>query len=639
MKSPKGEQSAQAAAPGVAAMSVARLRERLKSAPPHSIRPRRSNPHAVSTTERPAGGGSGRIERWQSQLSNIFNADFGLLFDEFRTLPRSVLSASLFVNVLGLALPLAMLQVYDRILPNQSTDTLLLLSIGLVGVFVLEAFLKIARSYVMGWSAVKTGFQDEITALTRHLKARRDAVDKAPPALWMDAFDAVGELNAFHGGQSRLIIVDLPMAAVFLVVAALVGGALVLVPITLIIGFGAFAALKSKDLQSVLSNRTDQDNKRYDFLVECLDGIHTIKGLAMEPQMQRRYERLQKTSSLASYDTIHMGNKLQTIGSVFANATMVSVVSVGAIMVMYGNLSIGALACCSLLSGRLTQPVLRGIGVWTELQNIELARERVKRFDELTVTDAKPEEIQLNGAISFDRVCFQEDGVRQLRLEETSLQIEPGEIIGIRGEEESGCTMLARLIIGDAAPTGGSVSIDGIKASGPRQAALRPHIAYVSGDAVSFNGTILENIAMFGVGEKLEAARRAARLIGLEDDIHRLPDGYDTQLAQGVTDIFSSGFMQRIAIARALAGQPKILILDEANTLLDMRSDALLRDGLRQLRRTLTCVLISNRPSLLALADRMFMLNDGRLVRQNVVLDNGAIQPGQSQPAVAGAVA
>jgi len=634
-----GEQSTPMTGSGVAATSVARLRERLKSTPPGSIGLRRPNARSSKNTHQNAVSQSEFIERWRRRISEIFDADFGLLLEEFRTLPRSVISASLFVNVLGLALPLAMLQVYDRILPNQSTDTLLLLSIGLVGVFILEAFLKIARSYVMGWSAVKIGFQDEITALTRHLKARRDAIDKAPAAQWMDAFDAVGELNTFHGGQSRLIVVDLPMAVVFLIVAALVGGALVLVPIVLIVGFGLFAAIKSKDLQTVLSDRTDQDNKRYDFLVECLNGIHTIKGLAMEPQMQRRYERLQKTASLASYDTIHMGNKLQTIGSVFANSTMILVVSVGAILVMYGNLSIGALACCSLLSGRLTQPVLRGIGVWTELQNIELARVRAKRFGDLDVHDGDRGDVDVSGAISFAKVRYEQDGMRKLRLEETSLQIEAGEIIGIRGEEESGCTMLAALILGDAVPSAGSVTIDGIEASGSRQAALRRHIAYASADAVSFKGTILENIAMFGTGEKLEAARKAARLIGLEDDIHRLPDGYDTQLAQGVSDIFSSGFTQRIAIARALASEPKILILDEANTLLDMRSDALLRDGLDSLRGSLTCVLISNRPSLLQLADRTFVLSDGHLRPSQASPGGGGARSDQIQATISGAVA
>jgi len=308
-------------------------------------------------------------------------------------------------------------------------------------------------------------------------------------------------------------------------------------------------------------------------------------------------------------------------------------------LVMYGNLSIGALACCSLLSGRLTQPVLRGIGVWTELQNIELARVRAKRFGDLDVHDGDRGDVDVSGAISFAKVRYEQDGMRKLRLEETSLQIEAGEIIGIRGEEESGCTMLAALILGDAVPSAGSVTIDGIEASGSRQAALRRHIAYASADAVSFKGTILENIAMFGTGEKLEAARKAARLIGLEDDIHRLPDGYDTQLAQGVSDIFSSGFTQRIAIARALASEPKILILDEANTLLDMRSDALLRDGLDSLRGSLTCVLISNRPSLLQLADRTFVLSDGHLRPSQASPGGGGARSDQIQATISGAVA
>ncbi len=641
---PMGEQRAHTAGTDAATSSVAKIRDRLKLPPRASFRPRQPKSPKPARQATPPAGAAGAKGSLSARMRRHLNRDgpnteLGFLINECLTLPRSVLLASLFVNVLGLALPLTILQVYDRILPHRSTDTLLLLSLGLLGVFAVEALLKIARSYVMGWSAVKQGYRAEMGALIRHLKARQGEVDRTPAALWMDAFDAVGELNAFHGGNARLIIVDLPMAAVFLIVTALVGGFLVLVPIALIAGFGCFAALKSKDLQTVLSHRTDQDNKRYDFLVECLEGIHTIKGLAMEPQMQRRFERLQKSSSMASYDTISMGNKLQTIGSLFANSTMILVVSVGATMVMYGDLSIGSLACCSLLSGRLIQPVLRGIGVWTELQNIELAQTRAKRFDDLDVLGAAAAEAQadMRGEIVFSHAGYRQEGVRKLHFEDISLEIGTGEMIGLRGEKDSGCTTFARLIIGDAVPTSGAVTIDGLDASGAHRAALRRRISYVAADAVSFKGTILENISMFGAGEKLEAARGAARLIGLEEDIHRLPNGYDTPLAQGVSDTFSSGFMQRIAIARAVAQEPKILILDEANTLLDMRSDALLREGLTQLKGEVTSVLISNRPSLLQISDRVFELREGRLHR---LADTGHAAAAEGDEAVPeGAVA
>ncbi|MGI9383647.1 MAG: peptidase domain-containing ABC transporter [Methyloligellaceae bacterium] len=530
-------------------------------------------------------------------------------------LPVSVLLASFFVNLLGLALPLAMLQIYDRILPNQSTDTLLFLCIGLLVVVLMEALMKLIRSYVMGWSAVCAGFRMEMGAVTRFLKATPASVNSEPPGIWIDSLEALGRLNAFHGGSSRLVLVDLPFTVLFLIVTILVGGTLALVPIALMLIFGASAVFKGYALSSILARRADQDNKRYDFLTECLAGLHTIKGLAIEPQMQRRFERLQKGTALASYDTIAFGNNLQTQGNLFANLTMISVVTVGAMMVMDGRLSIGELACCTLLSGRLTQPILRGIGLWSELQNVALAKQRTAMFDRLQITAgsfAAPA-LDIRGEIVFDEVSHWFDTPNSPRLRDISLQVRPGEFIGIGGADGSGRSTLAGLILGDLEPISGSVRIDRIDASGPNKRALRRCISHVASSPTVFQGTILENLTMFQMGERVDAARQAAQLIGLEDDIHRLPYGYDTPLAQGVAEALSAGLLQRITIARALAAEPKVLIFDEANTLLDYRSDGLLRDGLRQLRGHVTTLFVSSRPSLLGLADRIFELQNGGL--------------------------
>ncbi len=532
-------------------------------------------------------------------------------------LPRSVLVGSFFLNLLGLAMPLAMLQIYDRILPNNATDTLALLTLGLMTAFFLEAVLKVVRSHVMGWASVHNGFHRQYDAVNHMLRGRTADIDKTPAGDWMDSFDALGELNTFFGGNSRLILVDLPLAVIFLAMILTIGGWLALVPLTLITGFAILTVLRGRRLREVLMARADQDNKRYDFLVECLSGIHTIKGLAMESFMQRRFERLHKASSLASYDTVLIGNKVQAIGSLFANVTQISIVTVGALLVMNGLLSIGALVCCSLLSSRLTQPVIRGLGVWSELQNVELAEERAARFNDVEIDDIETELAshdyrlpEVRGAITFDAVSYDPGSSEERALHNVTLEIAPGEFIGLRGEDGSGRGILAALIMGDLAPSTGTVTLDGIQPYGKYRRLLNQRIGHAAANPVVFEGTILENITMFGPGIRLEAARRAAQLIGLEEDIHHLPEGYDTLLAQGVGDSLSSGLTQRITIARALATDPRILIFDEANTLLDMRSDRLLLAGLEKLKGQVTTILISNRPSSLRLADRIFEIKD-----------------------------
>lgn len=541
------------------------------------------------------------------------------IFKEGLRLPAPIMVASIVSSFLGLALPLAVLQIYDRILPNQSMETLTLLTLGLFAVFALDALLKIMRSYLLGWSVVHSGFNAQLTAITRLLQAPHSIVEKEPPAIWVDGMEAVREISAFEGGQSRLLMLDIPLASIFLIVLGLVGGSLIIVPILLIAGFGTLAVIHGSSLQQVLANRSEQDNRKHDFLVECLSGIHTLKGLAMEPMILRRFERLQKGSAVASYATILLGNNLQSLGILFSNLMMISVVSVGALLVMAGKLSIGGLACCSLLSGRLTNPVLRGIHMWTEFQNIKLAQERAGKLNDLEVsTNAEISEGgELTGAIDLTNVGIQYSGLNKSEcLTGISLQVHPGEFVGIKGESGSGRSTLVKLITGELKPTAGSVSIGGM-ATQPEYEHLRENgVAYISTSTAIFRGTILENITMFRTGAAVEAAQKAAKLIGLEAVIHNLPDGYDTPLAQGVAQELPSGILQRIIIARALARNPKILIFDEANSLLDFPSDSALRQGLLSLKGAMTAIIISNRPSFLAISDRVYALNKGTLELQ-----------------------
>lgn len=562
--------------------------------------------------------------KWQAAAARLrrrnaghpdLGPDANAVMDAYSGMSPQVLVISFFANLLGLALPLAILQIYDRILPNQSHATLTLLTLGLIAAFLLEASLKISRSYVLGWTAVHHGFRTQVGAVRRLLTAPRSQTERVSSTLWMDSLDALGELSAFEGGQLRSVLVDIPLAGIFLLVIALVGGPLAFVPCALIVAFGFFSYVKGVRLQRSLEYRSEQDNKQADFLVECLSGMHTLKGLAIEPQMLRRFERLQRNTALASYDAILFGNKLQTHGIFFANLMMVSVVTGGALMVMAGTLSVGALACCSLLSGRLIQPVLRGTALWTEIQNVELAHKRTERFDPLPWLDRDPAMSvpTVSGAITFDRVQFDYDGKGEGSLHDVSLDIRPGEFIGIRGDDGSGRSSFAKLIMGHIAPAEGSVTIDGVPAHVLASQGLNRHICYVSAKSAIFKGTILENMTMFRMGNAIAAARDAAQLIGLEQDIFLLPDGYDTQLGQGGVEVLSSGLLQRITIARALVAKPKILIFNEANSLLDFRSDQYFREGIATLKGEMTAILISNRPSLLNIANRVFELRAGRL--------------------------
>ncbi len=531
------------------------------------------------------------------------------------SLPIAIYISSFFINLLALALPLVILQVYDRILPNQATATLSLLAVGLVGVLVVDTAMKIARAYMVGWVTAHHEYCVSMEAVTRMLNTSSSQIEADAPSVHLDRLHAIDAMREFYGGQSRLLLLDLPFVLIFLGLMAFIGGYIVIVPIVLFLLLGSISVIRGNALRAVLQNRAEHDDRRYDFIIESLIGIETIKTMAMEPQIQRRFERLQKIGATASHDTILLGNEVQIVGTLFSNLAMIFVVTVGAFMVIHGQLTMGTLAACTLLSGRTIQPLLKGLGLWTQMQRLAVARERITKLFDIKTLDRKPTVsiAQLDGAITISGVSFAYGPDKSLILKNVNLDVAPGEMIGLRGGDGSGKSTLINLIRGELQPTTGQILLDTLDPSLVERSSIGDWMAYVPKDAAMFHGTILENITMFRGGEAIDNAREAAQLIGLEADIHRLPAGYDMVLSEGITEELPTGLMQRIVIARALARKPKILLFDEANTSLDSGSDALLRQGLEQLRGHTTVLLVSLRPSMLRMASRVFSLLDGQL--------------------------
>ena len=531
-----------------------------------------------------------------------------------------VLTASFSINLLSLALPIVILQVYDRILPNAAISSFTALILGLCGVVLAEAALRIGRSYIMSWTGAQFEHATATEAFDRIVSADVGTFEREEPGSYLDRLQGLDGLREYYSGQAALVLVDLPYVVLYIGLIWFIAGGLVVIPLILLAVFTGFAMLVGRSMREAMRRRSETDERRYNFIIEALSGIHTIKSMAMEPAMQRRYERLQSQSAEAVFDLTRISAISQGLGSTFGQIAMVAIVCAGSFLVIDNTLTIGALAASTMLAGRALQPILRSMGLWTQFQGVRLARQRLEHVFSLpaeVAVPAAPASVtaapEFDGKIELQNVSFQFAEEQPLLLDDVSLKIEPGEAIGLTGDNGTGKSTVLSLIMGLLRPTTGRILIDDRDVAEMDPLSLRAQIGYMPQKGGLFRGTLLDNLTMFRDGEAIERAIDLSRAIGLEDVITRLPRGLDTRLGETSVETLPDGVRQRIVIVRALVGLPPIVLFDNASASLDQASDRRLSTVLERYRGARTLVIVSHRPSLLRLCDRCYRIADGKL--------------------------
>ncbi len=528
----------------------------------------------------------------------------------------TILLASVFINLLSLALPVTLIQVYDRILPNESFSSLGWLVLGVAVALFLEAVLRVARTYLSGWMGIHFELQVGGGAFNRLTMTSITEFERDGMGTHLDRLNAVNSLREFYSGSAFQVMLDVPFALLFVAAIAYLAGVVALIPLLAIAAFLASVFLAKKRFRTALDNRHTANDRRQNFLIEALSGIHTVKSMGMEELMSRRYERLQETTAETSLEVALWSMSPMVLGAFYSMLTMFGVVGLGASHVIDGTLTIGGLSGVTLLAGRALQPVQSAASFLLRFSDMQLARERLAELVALTTRKAEdvyklPDQVQ--GEITLDHVSFRFNAKNALILDDVSVTVRPGETIGIKGESASGKSTLLYVMMGALTPTAGQVTLDGYDLSRCDNSRLGDTIAYLPQVGALFQGTILENLTMFR-DQRREAALKAAELLGLDYVVARMPMGFDTMVGKESQDFLSGGVKQRIAIARALVPDPPVLLFDEANVAMDAQGDALLKKVLLKMKGHCTIVLVSHRPSLLELADRILILKEGKLL-------------------------
>jgi subfamily B ATP-binding cassette protein HlyB/CyaB len=536
---------------------------------------------------------------------------------KYRHLLGEVLIASFFLQLFALVTPLFFQVITDKVLTHRGFTTLDVLVVGLLAVATFETVLGALRTYVFAHTTNRIDVELG-TRLFRHLIALPIAYFEARRA--GDSVARVRELENirnFLTSSALTLVIDLGFTFVFLAVMFFYSPLLTWIVVGSFPFYVALSAGVTPIFRQRLEKKFDRGAENQSFLVESVSAIQTLKAMAIEPQMQRRWEEQLAGYVGSSFDVLSLGNWTSQLVQYISKIVTALTLYFGAHLVIEGQLTIGELIAFNMLAGRVAQPVLRLAQLW---QDFHQARVSIARLGDILNTTPEPAFNAsraalpaICGDITFDHINFRYRIDGPMALHDICLKVSAGQVIGIVGPSGSGKSTLTKLVQRLYVPEGGRILIDGIDLMVADVAWLRRQIGSVLQENVLFNRSIRDNIALADPGMGMERVIAASELAGAHEFILELPDGYNTVVGERGASL-SGGQRQRIAIARALVTNPRILIFDEATSALDYESENIIQRNMRKIATGRTVLIIAHRLSAVRHADRIITIEAGRIV-------------------------
>ena len=536
---------------------------------------------------------------------------------KYRKLLGEVLIASFFLQLFALATPIFFQVVIDKVLVHKGLTTLDVMVFALIVVSIFEVIVGGARTYVMTHTTsridVELGaklFKHLLSLPLGFFEARRVG----------DSVARVRELDSirdFLTSSSVTLVIDVFFTFVFLIVMYIYSPALTLVVGLSLPLYVLISVIVTGPLRRRLEEKFARGAENQAFLVESVSGIQTLKAMAVEPQMQRSWEDKLAGYVSSSFRANMLGNFGGQAVQLISKLTTAITLFVGAKLVISGAITVGQLVAFNMMAGRVAGPVLRLAQMWQDFQQARISVDRLGDIlnspTEETYSSNRTTLPKISGRIKFDKVTFRyrPDGKEILR--QISLDVEPGEVLGIVGPSGSGKSTLTKLIQRLYVPQSGRILVDGVDLTMVNPLWLRRQIGVVLQENLLFNRTIRENISLAEPGMSMDRVVESAKIAGAHEFILELSEGYDTKIEEQGTNL-SGGQRQRIAIARALATDPHILILDEATSALDAESEEIIQANLSKMAKGRTVLIIAHRLSAIKQAGRIITVENGEIV-------------------------
>ena len=529
---------------------------------------------------------------------------------------RHVAFASVVINLIGVISPLFVMNVYDRVIPNNAVDTLWVLAIGILIAYLFDFLLRNLRSYFVDVAGRNADVVLSSRLVQKVLTMRLDAKPESTGAL-VNNLREFESLREFFSSSTLLAFIDLPFLVVALLLLGYIGGPLVILPLCAIPVLIITGIVLQEAGKRTAEQGYKQNMQKNALLVELVNGLETLKACMAESRMLHLWEQVVGVSAKAGSVAKKYNNLAITISTLVTQAVSVGMVIWGVYRIADGTMTMGGLIGSNILVGRAMAPLMQIASLLTRLQNSRMSLQALDLLMQLPSEGQNDNEYvefgKLDASFSFEDLAFAYPGAERLALTDISVFIKPGEKVGVVGRMGSGKSTLGKMLIGLYQPRDGAVKFGGVDIRQLAEADLRGRVGFLPQDVVLFYGTIRDNIALGDPTINDQMILRAFTLAGVTEFIRSNPAGFGAQVGERGMSL-SGGQRQAVALARALVRDPDILILDEPTSNMDNASEQMIKNRLKAVMGNKTLVLITHRLSMLELVDRLIVMEGGRII-------------------------